>query len=701
MVPDKVPPNIHGPINFNLGPNMQDPYEFCRCGSGKKNRWCCAPLEVEIDKAWRQASMGQHEGALRTLDSLAAANKDNPEVYGRKAELLYALGRQKDASAILEKAFALRADYPFGNYLNAATLHDKNEMAGALILARKSLESYHPAAVGPLCRVLKLIFNCELAVNRPIAARVALKMILKLDPTLAEAKNDMEAHFGAPSLFAEAVKHDYSLLPPPPTRDRQMAWNKAAKTHGASRLGGMAKMFEDLTASDPTDIPACYNSALTLAMVGNNAKALEALDRYFQLEKDESRLIAATGLRIVLRADIGLTNQSDFIDRIFLAQVNDPNKLMVFLKKVADTMQFVPLPRQPEDTAIKGFLLKPFSSLLVSGDNTARYSTLEGVLTASPGILEMRCHTEAASAFFATEARQNLGLALNEGDTLKVAILTDPFRYLAMVNLSANPDGEAAKIKHTEFVKNYFTTQWVDKPLLILEGKSPKEAMETPMGRTLLSGLLKYIDGSDSVILDLGFTGDAIMALIGMDGPAVVSSAPPVSLGGEASLTALDQAFREARHHDHDEEAAALGHRILAHSSTGVVDLSHVYLFLGRRLVLAGQLGEAAHLLSQGIDYDRQNNSGAKTAELELAKAQVISKQGQTDEAAGLVAETARSHAKDLTIVARATEMLLGMKRSKEALEIGEAGLKEATHQQNRDAEGHLAELIGAAKRLG
>ncbi len=701
MVPDKVPPNIHGPNNFNLGPNMQDPYEFCRCGSGKKNRWCCAPLEVEIDKAWRQASMGQHEGALRTLDSLAAANKDNPEVYGRKAELLFALGRPQDASAILEKAFALRGDYPFGNYLKAATLHDNREMVGSLILARKSLESYHPAAVGPLCRVLKLIFNGEMALNRPIAGRVALKMILKLDPTLAEAKEDIESHFGVSSLFTEAAKQDYSLLPPPPTRDRQMAWNKAAKTHGASRLGGMAKMFEDLTASDPTDIPACYNSVLTLAMIGNNAKALEALDRYFELEKDESRLIAAIGLAIVLKAGFGLTNQSDFLERIFLVKVNDPNLLMGFLRKMADSSQFIPVPRQSEEAALNGFLLKPLSSLVVGGDSTPRYGNLQGVLVARPQFLEMRCHTAASSAYFATEARQNLGLALNEGDVLINTILTDPFKELALVSLDKNPDVDAAKIKQTEFVKHYFSTQWIEMPLKILGDKSPKQALATPMSRIRLLGLLKYIDGSSSHILDLGFNSEVIKTLIGMQGSLDGSTESSGGLPGESSLTSLDQAFREARHHDRDEEAYSLGQRILEHSSQEIADLSHVFQFLARQMVSAGTLEEANQLLSRGVQYDRQNNSGSKTADLELARAQVISKQGLADEAAAVVAETARSHPKDLSIVARATEMLLGMKRAKETLEIGEAGLKEAKHQQNRDAEEHLAELLVAANRLG
>lgn len=681
---------------------MQDPYEFCRCGSGKKNRWCCAPLEVEIDKAWRQASMGQHEGALRTLDTLSAANKENPEVFGRKAELLFALGRHSEAEASLEKAFALRADYPFGNYLKAAVLHDQGEMAGALILARKSLDAYHPAAVGPLTRVLHLIFTGEMSLNRPIAARVALKMILKLDPTAAEPKQLFEEQFGPNSGLSEASRRDYSLLPPPATRDRQAAWNKAAKTHGAGRLSGMAKMFEELTASDKNDTAAWFNMALTQAMIGNNAKALDALEKYFQLETDEGRLIVATGLSIVLRCGNGLEQKSDFLDHLFLLPARDPSKLIPFIQKLMEEKQFLPFPRQPEEQGISGFLLKPLSALLVAGDNTPQYAHIVGSLNASPGALQLRTFDAKAGSELAHAARQALGLAINEGKTIMVGNLSDPFRELAVVNLTAATDEDALKAKQRENVKAFITEKWPNLPLKVLGDKSPKQAITTPLGRALTLGLLKYFEGAKSMISDFGYDTNGLKTLLGLGGEApksLVSSSPTAS--GDTDSASLDQAFREARHHDRDEEAATLGEKIIALPATQVPDRSHVYLFLGRRKASAGALAEAAQLLSHGADFDRKHNHGAKAAELDLARAQVLSKEGKQDEAAGLISETAHKHAKDLSIVARATEMLLSMKRGKEAVAIGEAGLKEATHQQNRDAEGHLSELLGAAKRLG
>ena len=680
---------------------MQDPYEFCRCGSGKKNRWCCAPLEVEIDKAWRQASMGQHEGALRTLDTLSTANSENPEVFGRKAELLFALGRHAEAEASLEKAFALRSDYPFGNYLKAAVLHDQGEMSGALILARKSLESYHPAAVGPLTRVLHLIFTGEMSQNRPIAARVALKMMLKLDPTAAEPKQLFEDQFGPNSALSEAAKREYSLLPPPATRERQTAWNKAAKTHGAGRLSGMAKMFEELTSSDKNDGAAWFNMALTQAMIGNNAKAIEALEKFFQLETDEGRLVVATGLSIVLRCGSGLEQKADFLEHLHLFPVRDPNKVVGFMQKLMEGKQFLPFPRQPDDPSINGFLLKPLSGLLVAGDSTPQYANILGTLSASPEGFKIRTFDTKAGADIVHEARQALGFALNEGKSILVGSLSDPYRELAVVNLTANTDEESLKSKQREIVKSYFTEKWPSKPLKILGDKSPKEAITTPQGRVLLLGLLKYIEGANSLISDFGFDSNGLKALLGMGGeaPTAPTSNTPAS-SGEPDAAALDQAFRDARHHDRDEEAVQLGEKLIALPSDQVPDRSHVHLFLGRRKASAGALAEAIQILSLGADFDRKHNNGAKAAELDLARAQVLSKEGKQDDAAELISETAHKHSKELSIVARATEMLLSMKRGKEAVAIGEAGLKEATHQQNRDAEGHLSELLGAAKRL-
>ena len=35
-----------------------DQYDPCPCGSGKKFKWCCLPIHVEIDRAYRQEQEG-------------------------------------------------------------------------------------------------------------------------------------------------------------------------------------------------------------------------------------------------------------------------------------------------------------------------------------------------------------------------------------------------------------------------------------------------------------------------------------------------------------------------------------------------------------------------------------------------------------------------------------------------------------------
>ena len=81
-----------------------DPYGPCPCGSGKKFKWCCQPIHVEIDKAFRQDEDGQHDMALRIMSGVVAQHPDNPEAWGRHAQLLYQNDRVEEAEKALDKA---------------------------------------------------------------------------------------------------------------------------------------------------------------------------------------------------------------------------------------------------------------------------------------------------------------------------------------------------------------------------------------------------------------------------------------------------------------------------------------------------------------------------------------------------------------------------------------------------------------------
>src|SRR5262245_31111635 len=146
-----------------------DPYASCPCGSGKKFKWCCQPIHVQIDRAFRQDAEGQHEAALRLMDEVIAEHPGNPEVWGRKAQLLYQNDRVEDAENALQKAFEINPNYPFGHLLRGMFRYHEGETAGALLLFRKAAEVYDPEARDILAQVYAMIAEAELKLNHPLA----------------------------------------------------------------------------------------------------------------------------------------------------------------------------------------------------------------------------------------------------------------------------------------------------------------------------------------------------------------------------------------------------------------------------------------------------------------------------------------------------------------------------------------------------
>src|SRR5260370_28651412 len=151
-----------------------DLYAPCPCGSGKKFKWCCQPIHVQITRAFQQDAEGQHDVALRTMEEITAEHGGNPEVWGRKAQLLYQMDKVDDAENALQKAFDLNPNYPFGHFLRGKFRHFEGELAGALLQFRKAASLYAPEATGVLAQVHGLIADCDLKLNRPVAGGAAL-----------------------------------------------------------------------------------------------------------------------------------------------------------------------------------------------------------------------------------------------------------------------------------------------------------------------------------------------------------------------------------------------------------------------------------------------------------------------------------------------------------------------------------------------
>ena len=193
---------------------MTDPYAPCPCGSGKKFKWCCQPIYAGINRAFEQDAQGQHEAALRIMDEVTAEHGGNPEAWGQKAKLLYGHGKVEEAEEALEKAFAINRNYPYGLLLKAAFRFQEGEVPGALLLARRAADAYDPEARDYLAEAYSLIYECEMKLNRPVAARAALKIVLHLQPAAEEVRKAFDQTFGEKSRLPAAARHEYTLMRP-------------------------------------------------------------------------------------------------------------------------------------------------------------------------------------------------------------------------------------------------------------------------------------------------------------------------------------------------------------------------------------------------------------------------------------------------------------------------------------------------------
>src|SRR5947209_12128843 len=206
-----------------------DLYAPCPCGSGKKFKWCCQPIHVEIDRAFEMDREGQHEAALKLMEQVIADNPANPEAFGRQAQLLYQNDRVEDAEAAITKALAVSPEYPFCHLLRGVFRQNEGEVQGALLLFRRAAELYHPEAHDYLGQIYSLIADTELRLNHHLAAHAALKIARRYLPSAENVRQMYEELFGPKSRLPAVVRRDYTFESPPAGTDpaRRAAWDEA------------------------------------------------------------------------------------------------------------------------------------------------------------------------------------------------------------------------------------------------------------------------------------------------------------------------------------------------------------------------------------------------------------------------------------------------------------------------------------------
>jgi tetratricopeptide (TPR) repeat protein len=689
-----------------------EPYASCPCGSGKKFKWCCQPIYLDIDKAFRQEADGQHEAALRTMDDIVAAHPANPEAWGRKAELLYRNGKVEEAEAAVQKAFDINPQYPFGFLLRGLFRQEEGEIAGALLLFRKAADAYDPEALDQLAHVYAVIGECELKLNRPVATRAALAIALHMQPANEDLRQAMDGYFGDKAGLPLSARREYRFRAPAGSlpADRRAGWDQALAGAATGKLTDAARAFWEQTEQDRDNAAAWYNLALARAWLGDNAGALEALDRYVNLETDEERGAEAWALGEVLRLGHGMEAHADVIEHAVFGQIRDPRPVSACLQEWQNHKRLAVLQTREDQPVMSALILEKVTALTADPATAPPPHVGAYILIVADRI---RLWHTSKELFERTlqELQQKAGPALTFGPVERHPANFNEVLAEALVIPAANDKEQAERIIRP-VLERHFEEVWIHRPLKALNGVPPVDAAGHAGLRKKLRGVVEFL-AECAAISQQPYDFDRLRRKLGLlaaapaDGPA-----RDIAALGAAELAAvstdelgeeeLDQAYQAALKLDAKELAGKFALALVSRPAPGKrPDRYPWYTHLVQLALKEGKSDAALDFINQGEQVDSAHNEGRRRNDYELRRAQVHAKRGEIDAAEGVFERLIAGTPAELRYRGSAAEAMLSMRQGSKALKFAEEGLAEARKQNNRDLEQYFLELAGAARKQG
>ena len=693
-----------------------DPYASCPCGSGKKFKWCCQPIHTEIEKAHELDQQGQHEAALRMMEQITKAHADNPEAWGQRAMMLYRNSKGDEAEAMLQKAFSISPSYPFGFFLQAQFRLNEGELAGALSLLRKAADLYDPAAHDLLSEIYYLIFDLEMKLNRPIAARAAVQLLMRHDPGNTEVRDGIEKVFGGDNPnFPPIATQQYAFKQV--TDDRKARWTKALAgwKSESGKMADVARVIEGLLKDDEQDAASWYNLGLTYAWMGMNPNAVEAFSRYVAVETDEAAASHAWALCEVLRCGQGMEDTGDYVEHSYVMPLRDPQRFLSELMKLEKDRLVGNIRVDQEQGILTGIILEP-APIALTPELQARQSPRLGAYMVLMGnmLRVWNVHKESLDKAFAV-LKERVGFAENEiypsrGPAKFPDVLSEAIIF---PQGSVSPEEQEARLR--DHLTAWFEEKWIHKPLKSLDGAPPVDAVGHPLLKRKVAGVVTFIEQCAS---SAGFPYDFERLRKKLQ---LSPGAAPVQGASDASgidfdsasaadlanvaLDGLDDAqlekgFQAAMKLDARDIAGRFAQAIVGRPPRA--DRSDRFVWHNQLLNLAvgqGDLASALDRINEGESDDCSNNGGLRRNDYELRRAQILAKKGDIQESAEAFDKLIARVSEDMKIRGAATEAMLSARQGELARKFAEAALAEARKRNDRDSEGYFLELQEAANR--
>jgi hypothetical protein len=564
-----------------------------------------------------------------------------------------------------------------------------------------------------------MIADSELKLNRPVAARAALKIAVHLQPGNEALREDFDNLFGEKSMLPESARKDYSFQSPAATLPaaRRTAWDLALGGAATGKLTDAVRAFEQLTKDDEQNAAAWFNLGLARAWLGDNKGGLEALDRNVALETDETRAAAGWALGEVLRLGSGMEDQADYVEYAVTYQMRTPQLVAQTLQTWQQTRRLIILDAREEQGIVTGLVLDAGSPLAV-GLGQEHFPRLGAYLLLVADRLQLWNVNRDAMERIQKELQQQAGAGLTPPHSeRRPANFTGPFGSDVLAGAMSFPvgmtDKELAQRGVQEQEQRYFEDVWVHQPLRSLTMVPPVDAAGHGTLRKKLLGVVQFLEECGTVAgraYDFNRLRRKLGLLDTTSAPAAAAAGPDVSAMGAAELAALpteslsedqlETAYRAALKLDAKDLAGRFAQVLVARpAQADKPDRYPFYSHLVQLALSAGDTDNALNWLNEGEKADCEQNEGRRRNDYELRRGQIHAKRGEADAAQDIFDRLIERVPSELRYRGSAAEAMLAARQGAKALRFAEQGVGKAREKQDRDSEQYFLELAAAARK--
>ncbi len=478
-----------------------DAYSPCPCGSGKKIKFCCKDLLGDLQKIERMIEGEQYIACLSHIERLEQSNPNRACLMATKTLLLRVTGRDEDArKAVLE----FSQHHP-GNPLalcELATLTALDEGGQvALPILEKAIAASEGNFSGRLYESISAIVQVLLSEDHFLAARALalfLASIVGQDDPAMEILMRLNAMQNVPLV----VKDGRGLQQCPDDAPWKADFDAAFRLAGQARWSEAAAKMAELTRIAPQSTAVWRNLAKLRSWMADSKGAIEALNRFATLDVGLEEAVEAQSLALFLSDD-------PFGDELHVFEVSYMIKDAAKLQEVfSASPRIAQAPMDPramnrQDDA------PPPKAVYLFFDKPAPEADAVLDFAAVPRVV---CH----GVFYGKETDRDARLECFEVLEQDRPLINQLLRQVdSEVEPLAKPSGNASRTHDLlnrqwrlpdgssreafqkladQYLADVLLARWVEMPLGLLAGKTPRQAAGDPACRVKLLAAIMVID---------------------------------------------------------------------------------------------------------------------------------------------------------------------------------------------------------------